>query len=589
MKKIAQNFNAISALTDISRKLEGSKAEIIGLYSKDLKRIQKKNDQKKKDKQLNLDLGNTKSELDDEVQQLQEKIQQLSTFLSTTPLETLVFVSIYSVQTMRSCNVDCRDMARFLDINNMDFLPLKVQVTSLLEKGLIRVTSRHRENDYIVSSSIEHSLLENKPFKVKKIKKIDRYQFCAAISSFIDDRSEDNIDTEELINLVQREEDRQEHLSFVKDLKKLLPNIEDRIFFYEMCDDHIHDRYHRNTGIECTLNDIYDDMRPKMKMARSIMNKENAMFTTELASLQPAQFIGDAEITLSEKGKKLIMEEDYEIFHKKGGSDSRLITPDKIPARELFFNEELTQDLDFVQQSLQEDSFVALQKRLEDNSLAKGVSILFHGLPGTGKTAAVDMIAKATGRSVYHVDIAASKTCWFGESEKLFKKIFTDYKRMCETEPLKPILLFNEADALFSKRRDVDTAGNCAQTENALQNILLEEMEKLDGILIATTNLSDNFDDAFERRFLFKIRFGKPTTDAKKSIWKSKLPWLTDEDCRKLAAQHDLSGGEIDNIVRKALMEEVLKGNRPDIATLGKWCSNEKLNNGKGNSIGFSH
>ena len=197
------------------------------------------------------------------------------------------------------------------------------------------------------------------------------------------------------------------------------------------------------------------------------------------------------------------------------------------------------------------------------------------------------MIAKQTGRAVYHVDIAASKSMWFGESEKLFKRIFTDYRRMCETEELKPILLFNEADALFSRRKDV-TSGSCAQTENALQNILLEEMENLDGILIATTNLSTNFDNAFERRFLFKINFGQPDTQAKKSIWQSKLDWLSVEEATKLAEKYNLSGGEIDNIVRKTLMEDVLHGQRPTFETISSWCKGEKLDSKKGGAIGFA-
>lgn len=157
---------------------------------------------------------------------------------------------------------------------------------------------------------------------------------------------------------------------------------------------------------------------------------------------------------------------------------------------------------------------------------------------------------------------------------------------MCEKEERKPILLFNEADALFSKRRDTNS-GNCAQTENALQNILLEEMENLDGILIATTNLSTNFDSAFERRFLFKVNFGKPDTAAKKAIWHNKLSWLSEEDAVKLAEKYDLSGGEIDNIVRKTLMEEVLHGQRPTLATLESWCKGEKLNQKTCGTIGF--
>ena len=126
-----------------------------------------------------------------------------------------------------------------------------------------------------------------------------------------------------------------------------------------------------------------------------------------------------------------------------------------------------------------------------------------------------------------------------------------------------------------------------AQTENAIQNIILEEMEKLDGILIATTNMTDNLDKAFARRFLFKIKFGQPTTEAKQCIWKDKLSWLSEDDCRQLASHHDFSGGEIDNIVRKVVMEEVLHGARPTLAEIEELCRHEKIGDeGKGN-IGF--
>jgi SpoVK/Ycf46/Vps4 family AAA+-type ATPase len=116
----------------------------------------------------------------------------------------------------------------------------------------------------------------------------------------------------------------------------------------------------------------------------------------------------------------------------------------------------------------------------------------------------------------------------------------------------------------------------------------LEELETLDGILIATTNLCDNFDAAFERRFLFKVQFGQPNTEAKKAIWQSKLSWLTEEDCNLLAKSYNMSGGEIDNIVRKSIMEEVLTGNRPDVAMLEAWCRGERLTRKGGNAIGFA-
>ena len=139
-----------------------------------------------------------------------------------------------------------------------------------------------------------------------------------------------------------------------------------------------------------------------------------------------------------------------------------------------------------------------------------------------------------------------------------------------------PVLLFNEADGILSKRKDV-SSGNVAQTENAIQNIILEEMEKLEGIMIATTNLADNLDAAFERRFLFKIKFENPSVDAKKKIWKSKLNWLSESDLAAFAQDYDLSGGQIDNIVRKITMDEVLTGSRPNFEELRNLCKNEKL------------
>lgn len=251
----------------------------------------------------------------------------------------------------------------------------------------------------------------------------------------------------------------------------------------------------------------------------------------------------------------------------------------------MFYDPELAAELDFIRNSLIEENLKKLRKRLEDKKLVRGISAIFYGLPGTGKTETAMQIAKATGRSVYHVDISASKSCWFGESEKLIKKIFTDYQQMCETEQISPILLFNEVDAIFSKRKETGYS-SVDQTENTMQNILLEELERLDGILIATTNLVENLDSAFERRFTFKVKFGKPSLAARKSIWQSKIETLSDEEVTKLAQTFDLSGGEIDNIVRKVIMDEVLHDTPPTFSVIESYCRNEKIIS-KDGKIGF--
>ena len=292
-----------------------------------------------------------------------------------------------------------------------------------------------------------------------------------------------------------------------------------------------------------------------------------------------------AQLQLTNKGKEIFLEEDIDLFETKV-SDNELIMPDKIDEKQLFFEKGLQEQLSMLRESLAEENYQKLYNRLAENKLSKGVAILFYGKPGTGKTETAKQIARATGRAIMHVDISATKTCWFGESEKLIKEVFTNYKRLCEKSKIKPILLFNEADAVFSKRKDSNSS-NVAQTENAIQNIILEEMENLDGILIATTNLADNLDNAFERRFLFKIRYDNPTIEAKKNIWKDKLPRLSESEAEQLAATYDFSGGQIDNIVRKSLMEEVIKGESPTLPTLMAMCAHEKISGNGRTKIGF--
>lgn len=587
MKKTKTTFNAMMALTDISKRLENSSYKILSLYNPSLgtprtdDRMGRRSEHEQHEAPL--DVQNP-----DVMDSLKDNVEKLGKFLKTTPVETLVFVATYSIQLVSGNDVDTRDYSRYFGFSGLDFLPLKKDLESIIKKGLVRnMERRHRNDEYRVSHEVENCFLENKPFKIQKAKPIDRYQFCNNISSYIEDRDQEEISTFTLFDLTEREEASNKNLTFLKQTMKLLPDIEDRLLFYEVCDDFISNRDHC-TSVDCTLSDIYDDNRKRFTVARSIMDNSHELMVKELIELRPTQFFSDAEVELTDKGKELFLEQDFVLFESKGGHDKRLISPDQIPDRQLFFSKELSKDLDFLKETLMEENFVGLQERLKERNLPIGVNVLLYGLPGTGKTASAEMIAKTTGRSVYHVDIAASKSCWFGQSEKLFKRIFDDYRHMCKTEERKPILLFNEADALFSKRKDVDS-GNCAQTENALQNILLEEMEKMDGILIATTNLSENLDSAFDRRFLFKIKYGQPDKEAKTAIWKSKLEWLTDDECRKLAANYDLSGGEIDNIVRKSEMEALLHGNRPDLTMLESWCRNEKLNNGKCNAIGFNN
>ena len=133
------------------------------------------------------------------------------------------------------------------------------------------------------------------------------------------------------------------------------------------------------------------------------------------------------------------------------------------------------------------------------------------------------------------------------------------------------------ADAIIGKRQ-VGAERAVEKMENSIQNIILQEIEQLDGILIATTNLAENMDKAFERRFLYKIQFEKPDLNCRTQIWQAMIPPLNDADASYLAGKYDFSGGEIENIARHFTIQSILHGQPENMAkSLVEFCENERL------------
>ena len=183
-------------------------------------------------------------------------------------------------------------------------------------------------------------------------------------------------------------------------------------------------------------------------------------------------------------------------------------------------------------------------------------------------------------------DVAQLRNCYIGETEKNVRRLFMDYRTANAEEERTPILLFNEADALLGTRMEGATRA-VDRMENSVQNILLQELEDFSGILIATTNLTGNLDPAFERRFLYKIRFDKPELEPRSRIWKSQFPALTDEEALAIASEFPFSGGQIENVVRKSAVDGILSGRKEGYEQLRQYCLEETVNNSGRTKIGF--
>jgi len=236
---------------------------------------------------------------------------------------------------------------------------------------------------------------------------------------------------------------------------------------------------------------------------------------------------------------------------------------------------------------LQPENYKKIQERMKEKGFRNGFACLFYGSPGTGKTETVYQLARHTGRNIMVVDVPQIKSKWVGESEKNIKALFDRYREQVKRTKLTPILLFNEADAIIGKRKN--GAENAVdKMENSIQNIILQEMEQLDGIMIATTNLQENLDKAFERRFLYKIKFEKPTVEARALIWQSMIPELSEMEVQTLASKYEFSGGQIENIARHYVIDNILHDTKGDVlAMLTSHCDNERLDDNKPHKIGF--
>jgi SpoVK/Ycf46/Vps4 family AAA+-type ATPase len=293
------------------------------------------------------------------------------------------------------------------------------------------------------------------------------------------------------------------------------------------------------------------------------------------------------ELSLTETAQNDLLKPDFNFVHKKKGkSFHNVLKSDSITEKSLFFGEQNKASLDTLKELLDEKRLVDIRQQLQSKGWGLGFTCLFYGAPGMGKTESVLQLARETGRNIMQVDISSVRTKWYGETEKLVKKVFTDYKDFVEQSEKTPILLFNEADGILSVRSELGAdSTSCTKTENAIQNILLQEMETFDGILIATTNLTNNLDAAFERRFLYKIKFEKPDLEAKSEIWRSLMPSLTKDDALILASEFDFSGGEISNIARKCFINELLFKQTTSLEQIKSTCAQEKLT--KRVKIGF--
>ncbi|EJF8889367.1 ATP-binding protein [Campylobacter coli] len=182
--------------------------------------------------------------------------------------------------------------------------------------------------------------------------------------------------------------------------------------------------------------------------------------------------------------------------------------------------------------------------------------IIFYGPAGTGKTMSALAMAKSMKKTVLSFDCSKILSKWVGESEQNVRKIFDTYKNIVQTCKQSPILLLNEADQFLSTR--VESSSGSDKMHNQMQNIFLEQIERFNGVIIATTNFLESLDSAFSRRFDYKIEFKKPDFKDRLKMWEKFLPRKASFEKAfdvNLLANYELSGAQISMVVKNTALK----------------------------------
>ncbi len=518
-------------------------------------------------------------------------IESTAADLELTPEETVMLCPFISDS---ESTVNTREMTDYFTCSPITIMRKTENLKTLTHRRYIRKRGCFHGSGpaYQLSEKAKAAFCNNQSLPVVNTANLTAEEFMKRFTALVREAGRNGqIDEDELLYETIELLNNNPQLVIARSINGLRINQFDKLYLLYFCKRLVVDQQIRVPlgQLEFLSTDDIDDEFP------ILMNNGNHPFIKEgiLTLTGQDDFLSNNIFQLTDKARKLFLSE-YDIIANDEEEDDEhinILHCNDINPKSLFYCAEDQGQIDTLQHLLEDEQLQAIRERLEKANLRKGFNCLFYGGPGTGKTETALQLARMTGRDIMQVDISSIRDKWYGETEKIVKSIFESYAERVKKSKHIPILLINEADAVLSVRTSV--GGNnptLEKTENAIQNILLQAMEDIDGIMIATTNLTCNLDSAFDRRFLYKVEFHQPSVEAKTHIWQSFIPGLADADANVLARSYNFSGGQIENIARKVMVDHLLFGGTPDLNHIEELCSKEQIARSNTNSrkpIGF--
>lgn len=478
------------------------------------------------------------------------------------------------------------DFGKFLNCRTTRLIKYMTEIDVLEKRELVRCCRSDHSIFYRVPMDVIEAFKNDEKYVPKDYSNLSCMELFGAIEDIFDLQNQRELTYEAAVQKMERLFTCNSQLLYVQKIKSYGLIEEDEMLlilfshlFVNDDDDNI--RYH-------DLDFLYD-RKPYWNHVKTMLNNgEHILLMEKLIEYNHSDGFEDREsFRMTAKAKQELFSELNLSSLNQNKKRGDLVKSEDIVPKKLFYGEKVGSQIAELGALLHDAQYNQICTRMKENGFRCGFTCLFYGAPGTGKTETVLQLARQTGRDILQVNISQIKSMWVGESEKNIKQVFDTYRSKVKECKIAPILLFNEADAVIGKRKE-GAERAVDKMENSIQNIILQEMETLEGILIATTNLAQNMDKAFERRFLYKIKFEKPTAEARVDMWREMIPRLTEEEAWMLALKYDFSGGQIENIARHYTIGNILHGDRKGIVErLSTYCESEKLETKEIRKIGF--
>ena len=510
--------------------------------------------------------------------------------LGTSPIQSMLLACILESSFSRA-GTSTKQICNILGCTNIEFLNYTQEIDDMVRRRILRPTSSASpfsdSNGYAVSKRVVDAIKGNEVLQEEPVSGLSADEFFSRMNRLFKEYSKEALNLEELSEALKDLVKRNTHLVFCRSILiyelSSADDFELLIFLY-LCDSYVN-QGDDSIPLESVLPYL-GTMNTMRHLLTGFRNRRLMIQKKGLVEYGINDGMTDTKaIVLTEMAKRtLFTDMDLELDTKKDCPS--LVESTSITERGLFYNKSCRAQVDRLRTILEDGHFKSIQSRLEAASMRKGLNCIFYGAPGTGKTETVYQLARETGRDILPVDLSRMKSKWVGESERIIRSVFNHYQWLLNRRASAPILLFNEADGIFGIRTKGET-GSVDKMNNTIQNIILQEMERMEGIMIATTNLTENLDPAFERRFLYKVEFTIPDEGTRACIWQSMMPDLTTELVDVLARRYPFSGGQIENIARKCTIEFILNGTKATLEEIETFCAGETFTKSSRPRIGF--